>query len=59
MIAILTRSIKQRQTAVERHMKRNHSHHCPICLQSFKNCPDNVKPHVARKHPQLLSTLYS
>lgn len=55
------RSIKKEKLAVERHIKRNHkaqNYSCPICPQTFRNRPDNVKPHVARKHPESYHSLY-
>ncbi|KKY34314.1 hypothetical protein UCDDA912_g05719 [Diaporthe ampelina] len=47
--------------AVEKHVKRNHysrDYRCRVCNQSFRNRPDNVKPHVRRKHPSKLAELY-
>lgn len=55
------RSLKKLAAAVEKHITRNHrskDSQCPICYQVFKNRPDNVKPHVARKHPERLASLY-
>lgn len=55
------RSLKRLAAAVEKHITRNHrsrDSQCPICYQVFKNRPDNVKPHVARKHPEKLASLY-
>lgn len=55
------RSLKRLAAAVEKHITRNHrskNSECPICYQVFKNRPDNVKPHVARKHPEKLASLY-
>lgn len=55
------RSVKRLVAAVEKHITRNHrsrNSQCPICYQVFKNRPDNVKPHVVRKHPEMLASLY-
>jgi hypothetical protein len=55
------RSMKKLRQAVEKHFKRNHRsrvYQCPVCSQSFKNRPDNVKPHVLRKHPDRVAALY-
>lgn len=55
------RSLKKLAAAVEKHITRNHksrNSQCPICYQVFKNRPDNVKPHVARKHADMLASLY-
>ncbi|KAK2615401.1 hypothetical protein N8I77_002160 [Diaporthe amygdali] len=55
------RSVQRMKQAVQKHIKRNHEsqdYHCPICSQPFRNRPDNVKPHVARKHPEKLASLY-
>lgn len=52
------RIVNQLKATVEKHVKRTHSYRCPICHQNFINRPDNVKPHVARKHPVWLSFLY-
>lgn len=55
------RSLKRLAAAVEKHITRNHrskNSQCPICYQVFKNRPDNVKPHVIRKHPEKLPSLY-
>ncbi|KAG6358855.1 hypothetical protein INS49_012374 [Diaporthe citri] len=55
------RSLKRLAAAVEKHITRNHrskDSQCPICYQVFKNRPDNVKPHVARKHADMLASLY-
>ncbi|KAK7698182.1 hypothetical protein SLS64_012752 [Diaporthe eres] len=55
------RSLKKLTAAVEKHITRNHrskNSQCPICYQVFKNRPDNVKPHVTRKHPERLASLY-
>ena len=55
------RSLMKLKQAVEKHFKRNHrskDYHCPVCNQSFRNRPDNVKPHVVRKHPDMLAKLY-
>lgn len=55
------RSLLKLRQAVEKHLKRNHrseNHQCPFCSQSFKNRPDNVKPHIRRKHPEEFSKLY-
>lgn len=55
------RSLKKLAAAVEKHITRNHrsrDFECPICYQVFKNRPDNVKPHVTRKHPEMLASLY-
>lgn len=55
------RSVRKLKQALEKHIKRNHEargHFCPVCSQSFRNRPDNVKPHMARKHPELLDSFY-
>lgn len=55
------KSLKKLAAAVEKHVKRNHQsrdYQCSICHQSFRNRPDNVKPHIARKHPEMLEKLY-
>lgn len=55
------RSLKRLAAAVEKHFNRNHNSRdsqCPICYQVFKNRPDNVKPHVVRKHPDKVASLY-
>ncbi|KAG8168724.1 hypothetical protein KVR01_001473 [Diaporthe batatas] len=55
------RSPSKLRQAVEKHFKRNHmsqDHLCPACPQSFRNRPDNVKPHVKRKHPEVFMKLY-
>lgn len=56
------RTIKRWTAIMEKHIRRIHSftpsYNCPICYQNFKNRPDNVKPHVRRKHPLMLSSLY-
>ncbi|KAL2279981.1 hypothetical protein FJTKL_12957 [Diaporthe vaccinii] len=55
------RTDKKLRLAVEKHVKRNHQsrdYQCSVCNQSFRNRPDNVKPHVARKHPGMLEKLY-
>lgn len=55
------RTDKKLRLAVEKHVKRNHQsrdYQCIVCNQSFRNRPDNVKPHVARKHPGMLEKLY-
>lgn len=55
------RSFKRLAAAVEKHITRNHrskDSQCPICYQLFKNRPDNVRPHVVRKHPEMLASLY-
>lgn len=55
------RSFAKLRAAVEKHFKRNHQgqdHPCPACPQYFRNRPDNVKPHIRRKHPELFKRLY-
>lgn len=55
------RSLKKLELAVQQHVKRNHQsrdYSCPICSQSFRNRPDNVKAHVFRKHPEAIASLY-
>lgn len=55
------RSPSKLQLAVAKHFKRNHqgqNHPCPACPQSFRNRPDNVKPHVKRKHPEVFKKIY-
>lgn len=55
------RSFMKLRQAVEKHFKRNHQskdHQCKVCKQTFRNRPDNVKPHVKRKHPEMLAKLY-
>lgn len=55
------RSFMKLKQAVEKHLKRNHrseNYKCPFCSQSFKNRPDNVKPHIRRKHPEEFSKRY-
>lgn len=49
------------RAAVDKHCKRNHlvqANPCPVCPQNFRNRPDNVKPHVERKHPEVFERLY-
>lgn len=49
--------------AVKKHENRNHYrpkyYQCQFCEQSFKNRPDNVKPHIERKHPEEFAMMYS
>lgn len=55
------RSMKRMKQAVQKHIKRNHEsrdYKCPVCDQPFKNRPDNVKPHVFRKHRLLFDSIY-
>ncbi|KAJ0116788.1 hypothetical protein J7T55_009939 [Diaporthe amygdali] len=53
--------VQNTEQAIQTHVKRNHEcedYHCPISNKAFKNRPDNVEPHVARKHPEFLTSLY-
>ncbi|KAL1853897.1 hypothetical protein Daus18300_011639 [Diaporthe australafricana] len=55
------RSMKKLKQAVQKHIKRNHEsqdYHCPVCSQAFKNRPENVKPHVFRKHRLVFDSIY-
>ncbi|KAL1867709.1 hypothetical protein Daus18300_006265 [Diaporthe australafricana] len=55
------RSMKRMKQAVQKHIKRNHEsqdYYCPVCYQPFKNRPDNVKPHVFRKHRLVFDSIY-
>lgn len=55
------RSVQKLRLAVEKHIKRNHEARddfCPVCLQGFRNRPDNMKPHIARKHPDVFDSFY-
>lgn len=54
------REFKKLKLAVEKHVKRQHQsgdHECSVCKQPFSR-PDNVKPHIFRKHPTEFEKLY-
>lgn len=54
------RPIRKLQAAVVKHIKHNRpkrTYGCPVCWQVFHRA-DKIKPHVTRKHPEMLKSLY-